>query len=356
MNTIDEQLRSAARAARETFPPDGDMPPLSLPGDPAGHGHGSRHGPRGAATRHSRRWLAPAAAAAAVAILVSGMVALQQPGHEHSGHHPGTGSSSQTSTALQRVQRQRQSLDALIVAAFVPATGPQYDQGTRLIWLVRGKELRATASCMAASGYHISGASQPFNLATYADNTQWPDLPRIARTHEFVPAGGLTVPGYSKAEQRVFNECYQRAGVTYRGLMTDGQALAGPWLRIVAQIQASARVRAALPALNACASRYGYPSDPYGSASGPIKSFSDFMDWVAGFLDGALSRGASAATMRALERRWTTIFLTCARPVVGVFQRMQLAAQPGFLRQNASRLSQVEQLAWQLVGAQAAHH
>jgi hypothetical protein len=354
MNSIDEQLRSAARAARETFPPGRDMPPLSLPGMPAGHGSGRRHGLRDAGTGHARQWLAPAAAAAAVAILVSGIVALQQSGREHAGH-TGAPQSSQTAIAQQQARKQRQSLDALVVAAFAPATGPQYDQGTRLIWLVHGKELRATASCMAASGYHVSGASQPFNLATYADNTEWPDLPRIARTHEFVAPGGVRVSNEPKVEQRAFNECYQRAGVTYRALLNPGQALESSWWRVVSRIQASARVRAAVPALSACASRYGYPDDPYGNATGPIKSFADFMDWVAGFLDGADSRGASAATMRALERHWTTIFLSCARPIVGVFQRMQLAAQPGFLRQNASQLNQLDQLAWQLLGPQSAH-
>jgi hypothetical protein len=352
MNIIDEQLRSAARAARETFPPGGDLPPLSLPGVAPGHGRGRRHAPRGMA-RHTRQWLAPAAAAAAVAILVSGIVALQQSAGEQSGH-AGAGSSGQTSTGHREAQKQK-SLDALIVAAFAPATGPQYDQGTRLIWLVHGKEVRATASCMAASGYHISGASQPFNLATYADNTQWPDLPRIARTHEFVAVGGVTIPSYSKAEQQAYNGCYSAATAEYRGLMNGGEALELSWLKIVARIQASAKAQAGIPALRACATRYGYPSDPYGNASGPIKSLSDFMGWVAGFLDGASSRGASAATMRALARHWTTVFITCASPIVRTWQRMQLAAQPAFLRRSTGQLNQLDQLAWRLLGPMAAH-
>ena len=72
----------------------------------------------------------------------------------------------------------------------MPATGPQYDLGSKLTWMVQAQELVATARCMAASGYHISDRPAPFDLAMFADNTQMPDLPSIARTHEFV-AGRL---------------------------------------------------------------------------------------------------------------------------------------------------------------------
>jgi hypothetical protein len=89
---------------------------------------------------------------------------------------------------------------------------------------------------------------------------------------------------------------------------------------------------------------------PYGAASGPIKSFADFMDWVAGFPDGAGSRGASASTMQALARHWSGVFVTCARPIVGVWQQMQLAAQPGFLGRHASQVRRLDRLAWQLLG------
>lgn len=352
MNMADEQLRSAARAARNTFPPGGDMPTLSLPDAAAGHRRSTLRRPRAVASRPARTWLAPAAAVAAVAILVSGIVALHQsaPG-AHPGHLGRTGSSSQTAVAQQREQKERQDLDALVVAAFVPATGPQYDQGTKLIWLVHGRELRAAASCMAAAGYHISTTSQPFNLADYADNTQWPDLPRIARTHEFVSSGGLVVPSYSQAEQRAFSGCDAQASVPFRGLVKSGQALFGGWWKIASRIQDSARINAALPALTTCATRYGFPDDPYGNATGPIKSFGDFMGWVAGFLDGAGSRGASAATMRALERHWSAVFVTCAGPIVGIWQHMQQVAQYRFLGRNAAELQQLDQLAWRLLSS-----
>src|SRR5215467_14529273 len=90
------------------------------------------------------------------------------------------------------------------------------------------------------------------------------------------------------------------------------------------------------PAANASAGREA------GNTSAPIRSFADFMDWIAGFLDGAGSRGASVSTMRALARHWTAVFVTCARPIVGVWQRLQLAAQPGFLARHAAQLRKVD--------------
>ena len=246
----------------------------------------------------------------------------------------------------------RQALDALVVAAFAPATGPQYDFGSKLIWMVQAQELSATARCMAASGYHISDRPTPFNLGMFADNTQMPDLPRIARTHEFVGPADVTSASYPKAEQKVFNTCQAKAAVPYQQLLAAGHTLEDSWWKVIFRIQASSQVQAAVPALAACAARHGFPNDPYGNASGPIKSFSDFMGWVAGFLDGAASRGASASTLRALDRHWSTVFVTCARPIVGVWQRMQLAAQPGFLGQHASQVRRLDQLAWQLLGHQ----
>ena len=350
MNSADERLRAAARDAMGIFPPDGDLPPLRLP-DPTG-GY-RRAGIRAAMTRagRARIWLAPIAAAAAVALVIAGAAVL---------HQPTSGAASASlakqranAAAMKSLQKQRQALDALVVAAFVPATGPQFDLGAKLEWMVQAQELHATAKCMAASGYHISDRPAPFNLAMFADNTQMPDLPRIARTHEFVGPADVTSASYPKAEQNVYNTCHATAAVPYQQLLAAGQTLNSSWWKVIFRIQASSKVQAAIPALAACAARYGFPNDPYGSASGPIKSFADFMDWVAGFLDGAGSRGASTSTLQALARHWSGVFVTCARSIVGVWQRLQLAAQPGFLDQHASQVRRLGQLAWQLLGDQS---
>jgi hypothetical protein len=353
MNTADERLRAAARDARRIFPPGGDLPPLRLPDLTSGDGHAARRAASRAAmggTGRARAWLTPLAAAAVVAIVIAGAVGLRQSANGASGANLATQRAHARAMALQ--QRQRDSLDALVIAAVAPATGPMYDYGAKLIWMVRARELQGTARCMAAAGYHISDQSGPFDPAAFADNTQMPDLPRISRTHEFVPLGGLSASSYTKAEQSVSNACSAKAEVPYRRLLLLYRNLTGSWWRIVFRIQASPQVQAAIPALNTCATRYGFPNDPYGASFAPIKSFADFMDWIAGFLDGAGSRGASASTLQAVSRHWSAVFVSCARPIVGVWQRMQLAAQPSFLARHASQVRQLDQLAWQLLGHQ----
>jgi len=78
-------------------------------------------------------------------------------------------------------------------------------------------------------------------------------------------------------------------------------------------------------------------SSPYNLA--------DFTGWVAGFLDGAGSRGASNRTMQSLARHWTSVFVTCATPIVGIWQRILLDAQPGFLHQHAQQIARLDNLA-----------
>jgi hypothetical protein len=356
MKTADDRLRAAARDAMRIFPPGSDLPPLRLPDLTSGDGRTDTVAGRRAAvggTGRARAWLAPLAAAAAVAVVIAGVVALRQP---MSGAGRASNSSLATRNAQARAkalqQRERDSFDALVVASVAPATGPMYDDGTKLMWMIQARELQATARCMAAAGYHISDHPGPFDPAAFADNTQMPDLPRIARTHEFVPLGGLAVPDYTKAEQKAVSACSATADVPYRQLLVPLSKLRGSWWAIVFRIQASAPVQAAIPALNACAARYGFPGNPYGPVSAPIKSFADFMDWIAGFLDGAGTRSASTSTLQALDRHWSAVFVACARPIVGIWQRMQLGAQPGFLAVHASQLRQVDALAWQLLGNQ----
>jgi hypothetical protein len=354
MKTADERLRAAARDARGIFPPDGDLPPLRLP-DPARANR--RAGARASMSRirRNRAWLAPVAAAAAVAVVIAGVVVLHQSANRaasaaSAAAAAGLARQRADARAIKALHSQQQALDALVVEAFVPATGPQYDAGSKLTWMVQARELAATARCMAASGYHISDQPAPFDPGSFADNTQMPDLPRIARTHEFAGAPVITGGSYPKAEQNVFNTCQAKARAPYQGLLAAGETLDNSWWNIISRIQASGPVQAAIPALTTCATRYGFPNDPYGPSSGPITSFSDFMDWVSGFLDGAGSRGASTSTLQALSRHWTTVFVTCARPIVAVWEGLQLTAQTRFLHRNASQVRQLDQLAWQLLG------
>lgn len=348
MNSIEGRLRAAARTATDMFPHGGELPPLQLP--EAAHSRKRLHSGAArpeitAGSRHGRAWLAPLAAAAAVIAVVTALVVPRQIASTAGPVKPPGQVAPATSS---QAHKQEQALDGLVVLAVAPATGLQYDQGGKLTWMLHGLQLQSTARCMAALGYHISDQQPPYNLADFADNTQMPDLPRIARTHEFV-GGGITIPHYSAAERRAMGRC-QSPTVAYRQLVNADQVVNGAWWQVIDRAQASSQVTAAIPALSACATRYGFPNDPYGNAPGPIKSFGDFMGWIAGFLDGASSRGASQSTLNSLARHWTTVFVTCATPIVDIWQRMLLKAQPAFLHQHAEQIARLDQLAWQYLG------
>ncbi len=343
MNSPDDRLRAAARSALDLFPPDGDLPPLQPPGS-ARHRR-RRTGPAGSTrsggTNRWRRWAAPVAAAAAVMAVIAALVVPHEIGSGASGSKPTTPPSAPPGLS------QRRALDALVALSVAPATGAQYDRGGKLIWMLHAQELRVTARCVAAAGYHISEKTAPFSLAMYADNTEMPDLPRIARTHEFVPVGGAGGPiNYAPGEEQAYMNCVQSTSAIYSPLLTADRTLLFNWMRTVTRVQTSREVRAALPALQACATRYGFPHNPYGSTAGPIETFGDFVAWVADNLDGAGSRGASQRVLNALERHWSSVFVTCATPIVGIWQRTLLKAQPNFLRLHARPLLQLDNLAW----------
>jgi hypothetical protein len=92
MNTVEDRIRAATRAAANTVPPDG-VPPLRLPTTESPRrtrrhrrAWGARRGPLGRGSYRPRwtPWLAPAAAALAVVVIVVAVV-----GIGHSVHHSG---------------------------------------------------------------------------------------------------------------------------------------------------------------------------------------------------------------------------------------------------------------------------
>ena len=66
---------------------------------------------------------------------------------------------------------------------------------------------------------------------------------------------------------------------------------------------------------------------------------------MAGPIDGANSRGASATHMNNLNRHWGTVFVTCARPTVAAMEKLQLAAQAKFLSSHQSQFAKLVKLA-----------
>ncbi len=117
--------------------------------------------------------------------------------------------------------------------------------------------------------------------------------------------------------------------------------LSGKWWRILRRIQRSAPVLAALPALRSCAVRYGWPADAYGSPAPPIRSFADFVVWITENT-GVGSSSIPPATLRVLQRRWSAIFVTCARPLISLQERLQTAQRAAFLRAHRAAIAALE--------------
>jgi hypothetical protein len=228
-------------------------------------------------------------------------------------------------------------LEAGLIGFFLPASGAQFTAGALFMGEYTALEEKISSNCMAGYGYRVPVATPAEIARPVWDLTQFPDLGAIAR------AGGLPssssgsvgwIPPKTSAYSKAAAHCDALSRAPFASMRGASAGLANSWLAIVTTIQASAPVKATLPGLRSCAARYGWPAQPYGAPDSTINSFADFVDWVAGHLDGAASRGAPAAQMNALDRHWGAVFVQCARPTVAVMEKLQLAAQQKFLREH----------------------
>lgn len=359
MSRLEDQIRAATRGRADEITPDRIRPleltrpvPVASPVSTSGRGGGRR------------RWIAPVAAAAAVA-LIAAVVASVGAGH----HGRTAGSASPSAGRPHRAHpagltgRAAVRLDNEVLGLFVPATGPQYTAGMQLEGTIKALTVTGTGRCLARHGVPIPvppAASMAARYADdYVDNSQFPGLARISRTHVFVPDTYLfqfrPAAGQGQAFHRWFGSCQKAATARFAPLLSAGQRLNDrTWGTLMTRATTARPVRATLGALRVCATHYGWPSNPYGPPETAIRSFSDFADWVFGHLDGADSRGASAATMRRLDRHWSVVFVRCGRPTLAAQDRWLAAAQAGFMRQHERQVRAVEALARRvLAGAQA---
>jgi hypothetical protein len=347
VNSLEERARAAVRATAAEIGPD-DVPPLRLP--ESGAGHPAARSRRPGWRQGARRWGAPLAAAAAVlavvatAGLLASVLAAQAPYRDATPTRLSLGSL-KPGPAGGAAPAYPPDLVAGLTGFLLPASGAQYSAGALLDGQYKALEQEAVARCMAKSGFRVPVLSPAENAAPDWDLTQYPDLGAIARAGKLPSYSVGPAPAESKAYKAALAGCGNDLAELWQNLRDVGNSLASSFLTIVSQIQASAPVTATLPALRACAARYGWPSQPYGAPDSTINSFADFADWVAGHLDGAGSRGASAAQLNALDRHWGTVFVQCARPTVTVMERLQLAAQAKFLREHQRQFAAVVKLA-----------
>jgi len=337
--SLEERVRAAVRAtAAEIGPYDVPPPTFGTDGlDAHGAGSGRRvQRPRaGGARRAGWHWAAPLAAAAAVVGVVGLAAGVASIGSGTGVARPASASRPAATRSTQAPPPYPADLQAGLIGFFVPASGAQYSAGALFGGEYKAAAGKVFARCMARAGFQVTTPTPASIARGNWDLTQFPDLNAIARAGTMP---GDALPGVkdltgSSAYQAAFKRCSAAADSLFSRTTNAGGRLASPWIVAVMNIQASAPVLATLPAVRACAARYGWPHDPYGPDR-PISSFADFVGWVAGHLDGADSRGASAAQAHALDQHWAPIFVRCARPAVAVMERLQLAAQRTFLRDH----------------------
>jgi hypothetical protein len=326
VNSLGEQIREATRAVAEDISW-GDVPP------PAAHPSVERRavGRRLAGWNGFRRWMTPMAAAVAVVAVIglASAFAAIVPGHGHAAHP--------AKTSPPRVAFPA-NLESGLIGLFVPATGAQYATGALFSGEYKALEDDMVSKCMAAHGFRVQAASPAEIAQSDWDLTQFPDLGAIQRAGTLPSYSRPAMPREPEAYTADLNRC-RASSSPFQAMLQAGARLGASWLSIVTRIQGSAPVLATMPELRACAARYGWPGQPYGAPDSTINSFGDFVDWVAGHLDGAGSRGVPTAEMNALNRRWAVVFIQCARPTVTVMERLQLAAQQTFVREHRRQLT-----------------
>jgi hypothetical protein len=324
----------------------GDVPPLRSfgpGGDQAGDSSPGRRtwiGRRGGAGQ----WGVPLAAAAAVVVIVAAATLLSGVGHSPASHPASRPAANSAKPAPRKdvPPSYPRNLVAGLVGLYVPASGAQYSTGALFMGEFRALENKIASRCMAGKGFRLDASATPAELARGDwDLTQYPDLGAIARAGTLASYSIGNTPAQSKAYQQALRQCMDVAYAIFRPMESSGRGSLSPWITTVDEIQASAPVTATLPALRRCAARYGWPSQPYGSPDSTINSFGDFVDWIAGHIDGAASRSASNAQINALNRHWAMVLLQCAPPTVAVMEKLQLAAQRAYLAKNRAQFEKL---------------
>jgi hypothetical protein len=239
-------------------------------------------------------------------------------------------------------------LAAEVLDNFVPATGAQYATGARFDGTLVALQDTSVERCMARYGFHMTagfGLSAPAFAAMDVDNSQFPDLARIARTASFdVGSGFPPQPGPSPARRQAYAAdsagCWDMANRPFARLLQVGGALANRWLGVVNAVQTSPQVRAKLTGFASCLEAEGVPA----SAAGTLGAF---LAWET----GVDTHARNLARIHATDAHWAPIFARCARPTVTLQERLQSARRAVFLRQNYAQIRRLEALASQDIPA-----
>lgn len=261
-------------------------------------------------------------------------------------------------------------VNGAVVYFYLPATGQQLDAGLRFFAAESALENAMAFRCMAEHDFK----PQLKPLVRYAERYMDPleGSPQVAGWHgenmSGVPNlydlaalehGGLlaevltgspSAPGTPGPEANslyaYYYQCQNRAAAAFSHVAHDGTILGATWRQTVLAIQASDRMRAAYSRFEACARKSGASA---AAASSP----DNFRNWLSRRISPPMpdpyGRTALISSELRTDRHWTAVFISCAKAVLSIEQRLQLAAQRAFLTTHYQQIFALQQKANRIV-------
>jgi hypothetical protein len=228
-----------------------------------------------------------------------------------------------------------------------PANLTEYNAGNLFQSTVQSLENVDIARCLDAHGFHQQVppvTEREIAAQAYGpDNTDFPDLPRIAASGQFIPPSGLGSGGafapvgpkgggeIPKAEIRDLRSCQQAAARPMLAVTGDLSALSAEWDRITSQVLTMPNMTTAQHRFSSCLQRHGVASANAGSVG-------SFLGWVTGLQTAAPTK----ATATAIQRHWAEVFVPCARPLIALQWRLWQGKRKAFLQDHYQEISVAE--------------
>lgn len=261
-------------------------------------------------------------------------------------------------------------VDGAVVYFYLPATGQQVGVGLRFFAAESALENAMAFRCMAEHDFK----PQLKPLVRYAERYMDPleGSPQVAGWHgenmSGVPNlydlaalehGGLLAevligspsaprtPGpVANALYAYYYQCQNRAAAEFSHIAHDGTILGATWRQTVLAIQASDRMRAAYSRFEVCARKSG--------ASAVASSSPDnFRNWLSRTISPPMpdpyGRTSLISSELRTDRLWTAVFVSCARAVLPIEQKLLLAAQRVFLTTHYQQILALQQKANRIV-------
>ncbi|GAA3215714.1 hypothetical protein [Actinocorallia longicatena] len=312
MNDFDTDLRAAVRALADTPVPPG-YDPRAI---------------RRAARRRSRLL---AAASAAAVVTVAGTAVALTGGDGDPAPLPLAG----PPTPAAKLPRFGDEL----IHYYLPATGPQYTDGYRYGAALDRQSGHMRDKCLADRGVTLPPDPRPApSPADRADNTEMPDLGRIAKEGRFVGEGTPEPPALDARTRRARDACLKLVAAEFAPIDAIGRKLQSRWWQENIQVNpADPRVLELLPAFRQCALDRGVPGAAKIALTSSTRAFGDFI----GPVDGLIMRAKPGEDTAPAVRVIAEAFAACARPVVDVLESLQTRRLTVFLRAHAREIAQL---------------